>query len=142
MEEFAYHVFTSANSQPQYAEEQEALFHNQQYQNQQPRQQPSLEEVYVQSQQNKQRNHLGPSDQQPPPIPRVPEAPSINRSNQIPQQEPPPPRKFQQQMAEGRDRHDPTTTDSRPDYSFAPPEEAVERVAHSYDVYGQPIDSR
>ena len=150
IEEFAYHVFSSVNTQQQYAEESEPMLQNHQYQNHRSHpQQPSLEDVYVQNQQRQRNNAaLAPSplpNHQPPPLPRVSEAGSHPRGSQ-----PPEDRRDITRIRELRQAQQqagpPTAVDrsnrDNTEYGFPNSEGSLEKVAHSYDSYGRPVPSR
>lgn len=148
IEEFAYHIFSTVNTQQQYPEEQEPILQNHQYHNHQPQQhQPSLEDVYVQNQQ-RQRNNVGslaPSplpNHQPPPIPRVNEVPPLSRSSQ-PQEERRDIARIrelrQAQQHGGPSNAVERSTQDTSDFGFPNSEGSVEKVAHSYDTYGRPL---
>ena len=111
MEEFAYHVFTSVSTQPQYIEDQEHAFSNHHYQNHQPQpQHASLEDVYVQSQQRQHRNAPSTSapsplpNHQPPPVPRVSDIPPLSRGSQPQDQNATHSRKLQE-PPDAKERH-------------------------------------
>ena len=151
IEEFAYHVFSTVNTQQQYAEDSEPVLQSHQYQNHQPQQQqPSLEDVYVQNQQ-RQRNNvgaLGPSplpNHQPPPVPRVNEVAPLSRGSQ-PQDERRDITRIRelrqaQQQAGPLTAIDRTNQDNT-DFGFPNSEGSIEKVAHSYDTYGRPVPAR
>lgn len=150
IEEFTYHVFSSVNTQQQYAEDSEPILQNHQYQNHQTHaQQPSLEDVYVQNQQ-RQRNNvvLAPSplpNHQPPPLPRISEVGPLARGSQ-PQED----RRDITRIRELRQTQQQTgppaamerTNRDNAEYGFPNSEGSVEKVAHSYDSYGRPVPSR
>ena len=151
IEEFAYHVFSTVNTQQQYAEESEPMLQNHQYQNHQPQQQhPSLEDVYVQNQQ-RQRNNvgaLGPSplpNHQPPPVPRVNEVTSLSRGSQSQEERRDITRirelRQAQQQAGPLTAIDRTNQDTT-EYGFPNSEGSFEKVAHSYDTFGRPVPAR
>lgn len=146
IEEHAFYVFSTIDTQQQFAEEQE--LQNHQYANHQQSQHQSLEDVYVQQRQKQRQNEVensGPSplpNHQPPPIPRVSEIPALSRGSQ-PQDQASymtrslPERQVQQQGG-------PTTAvdrsnQPRPGYGFSTSEDHVEKVVHSFDSYGRPI---
>ncbi|KAL9124807.1 MAG: hypothetical protein Q9217_005904 [Psora testacea] len=150
IEEFAYHVFSSVNTQQHFIGEQEQIIHNNQFVNQQHPQDVSLADVYAQQRQKQQQNSigsLGPSplpNHQPPPIPRVSEVPPLSRGSQQTDDSMyisrnPPTRQSKQQSGPlAIDRSNPP----RSNYGFPHPEEQVEKVAHSYNSYGEPVPSR
>ena len=151
IEEFAYHVFSTVNTQQQYNDEQEQMMQNNQYVNHQHPQDVSLVDVYAQQRQKQQQNNLGslgPSplpNHQPPPIPRVSEVPPLSRSSQQSDESMymsrnAPARQIQQQSGPqiAIDR----TSQPRSNYGFPNSEGQVEKVAHSYNSYGEPIPSR
>ena len=151
IEEFAYHVFSTVNTQQQFADE-EPMLQNHQYQNHQPQQQhPSLEDVYVQNQQKQQRNNvgaLGPSplpNHQPPPIPRVNDVPPLSRGLQ-PQEERRDITRIRELRQSQQQGGSLTTIErssqSTSEYGFPDSESQIEKVAHSYDSYGRPVPSR
>ncbi|KAL8712770.1 MAG: hypothetical protein Q9220_002978 [cf. Caloplaca sp. 1 TL-2023] len=150
IQEVTYHVVPTSTGQ-QYAEEQEQLIPNHHYSTNQQNSQPSLEEVYVQQRQKQQQSSLGvlgPSplpNHQPPPVPRISEAPPVSRNPQ-PEQTSFMPRG----LAERQSQHQNvplTAIDTRqsPHANYGFPsanEDQIETVSHSYDSYGRPIQSR
>ena len=151
IEEFAYHVFSTVNTQQLYMDEQEQMMQGNQYVNHQQPQDVSLADVYAQQRQKQQQNStgsLGPSplpNHQPPPIPRVSEVPPLSRGQQhseesmyLPRN--PPTRQGQQQGGPltAIDRSNPP----RSNYAFPHQDQQVEKVAHGYNSYGEPVPSR
>lgn len=152
IQEVTYHVVPTTNSHQQYAEEQEQMLQNHHYTNNQPQQQ-SLEEVYVQQRQKQQQQQsnmgvLGPSplpNHQPPPIPRVSEIPPLSRGSQQPEQASFMSRSLPERQAQHQ--NPPLTAiDTRnpphSGYGFPTAEESIEKVSHSYDSFGRPIQPR
>lgn len=152
IEEFAYHVFSSPSTHQQYVDEQEQIIQNNQYLNRQEPQSISLEKIYAANQrQTSQQNNIGslaPSplpNHQPPPVPRINEVPGLSRGSQQ-SEEPvymarnPSSRQSQQEgrPLSGADR----SNQSRSDYDYANSEAPVEKIAHSYNQYGQPVPSQ
>ena len=116
---------------------------NNQYSNHQQPQEVSLADVYAHKQKTGNIGSLGPSpipNHQPPPVPRVNDTTQSSRSQ--PSEEPvymsrnPSARQSQSERSQQNRPNDPRTA-----FDFAN-EESVEKVAHSYDAYGQPIPSR
>ena len=151
IQEVTYHVVPTTNSHQQYPEDQEQMLQNHHYPNNQQPQQPSLEEVYAQQRQKQHQSNmgiLGPSplpNHQPPPIPRVSEIPPLSRGSQQPEQASFMSRSIPERQAQHQNapltaidtRNSPHTS-----YGFPPAEESIERVSHSYDIYGRPIPPR
>ena len=155
MEEFAYHVFTSVNSQPQYPDEQEQMLQNHQYPNHKAQQQhSSLEDVYLHSQQKQQRtnpNALGPSpipNHQPPQIPRMSDVQQVGRMSHQPEQGALPSRKYHDLVEEKERQLLPPVTaidrsnKSRSEYGIPQSDEALERMPQNYDAYGRHLPQR
>jgi len=153
IEEFAYHVFSSASAQQQYAEEQEPLFPNHQFSNHQPPQHQSLEDVYVQQRHRHQQsnvNSLGPSllpNHQPPPIPRVSDIPPLSRSSQPHEQASYMTRSLPERQPQRQDTALTATDRSRlgssdPIAFTNERDDSIEKLARSYDSYGRPMPSR
>lgn len=151
IQEVTYHVVPTSTSHQQYAEDQEQMLQNHHYNNSQPPPQPSLEEVYVQQRQKHQQNSLsalGPSplpNHQPPPIPRVSELSSLSRGSQQPEQAAFMTRSFPERQAQLHNA--PLTaidTRNSPNagYGFPAVEGPIEKVIHSYDCFGRPVQSR
>ena len=151
IEEFAYHVFSTPNTHQQYVEEQDQIMQSNQYVNHEQPQDVSLADVYAQQRQKQQHNDvrsLGPSplpNHQPPPVPRVNELPPLSRGSQHLDQQMYISRNpaNRQSQTEGRpvtaiDR----SSQSRSTHDFPHPDDQVEKVAHSYNSYGQPIPAR
>ena len=147
--EVSYHVVPTTIAQQSMAEEQEHILQTHQYQNQIPQQ--SIDEMYAQQQRQKhQQNHAGPPsipNHQPPPIPRVSEAPPLMRSQ--PAEQATYMARSQPEVQIMASRGPITSIDTRdpshPNYGFpqmGTPDDQVEQVSHSYDVYGQQIPSR
>lgn len=148
IQEVTYHVVPTTAAQQQLADDQDQMLqHNHEY-NQQMAQQ-SLEEVYVQ-QRHKQPNHvsmMGPSmsNHQPPGVPRVSEVPHLSRSSQSSEQA----SYMSRSLPETHVLSQPgpiTSTDTRNSlrsgYDFPVNDDQIEKVAHSYDAYGQQVPSR
>ena len=149
--EVSYHVVPTTIAQQSMAEEQEHLLQNHQYQNQMPQQ--SIDEIYAQQQRQKQQqNHtgvLGPSpipNHQSGSISRVLEAPPLARSQPAEQatymsrSHP-----EVQMMSRGPVTSIDTRESTRQNYGFPQigvPDDQVEKVSHSYDIYGHEIPSR
>ena len=150
IQEVTYHVVPTTNSHHQYAEEQDLLQNHHYPNNNQQAPQASLEEVYLQQRQKQQQNNLGilgPSplpNHQPPPVPRVPDIPSLTRSSQQPE-----PTSFMaRSMSERPLQHQAppmTAIDTRhqpQSYGFPSGDDQIEKVSHSYDTYGRQVPTR
>ncbi|KAL8715658.1 MAG: hypothetical protein Q9225_006341 [Loekoesia sp. 1 TL-2023] len=153
MQEVTFHVVPTAVSQ-QFAEEQEQILQNHHYTNNQQQQQPqppSLEEVYVQQRQKQQQSSLGvlgPSplpNHQPPPVPRTSDLPPISRASQQPEHS----SFMSRSLSERQPQHQNpplTAIDARQSphagYGYTSNEDQIEKVSHSYDAYGRPIQPR
>ncbi|KAL8958637.1 MAG: hypothetical protein Q9193_004346 [Seirophora villosa] len=150
IQEVTFHVVPSMTNH-QYADEQEHLIQNHHYANNQQQQQPSLEEVYVQQRQKQQQSSLGvlgPSplpNHQPPPVPRSSDMPPTSRASQQSEHSSYMSRTFSERQPQHQ--NPPLTAiDTRQSphagYAFPPNEDQIEKVSHSYDAYGRPIQSR
>lgn len=142
IEEFAYHVFSSSGTHQQYLEEQEQLAQNSQYSNHQQPQEVSLAEVYAQKQKTNNVGSLGPSpvpNHQPPPVPRVNEVPPLSRGSHT-SEEP----VYMSRDPPSRQSHRGVNARSNETrgYDLSQQDEPVEKIAHSYNSYGQPVPSR
>ncbi|KAL9005086.1 MAG: hypothetical protein Q9188_002106 [Gyalolechia gomerana] len=156
IQEVTYHVVPTVANQ-QYTEEQEQMLQNHHYTNshqqqlQQQQQQPSIEEVYVQQRQKQQQSSLGvlgPSplpNHQPPTVPRTSDLPSTNRASQQPEHSSFMSRSFSERQPQHQNppltaidtRQAPNTG-----YGFPSNEDQIEKISHSYDGYGRPIQAR
>ncbi|MCJ1284342.1 hypothetical protein MMC26_003673 [Xylographa opegraphella] len=151
IQEVTYYVVPTASAQQQLGDNQEQMLQqNHDYANQHMAQ-PSLDGVYVQQRHRPQANHVAmlPSaslpNHQPPPPSRVTELPLLGRSSQPSEQA----SYMSRSLPETHilSRSGPLTSidtrhSSRPGYDFPVSEDQIERVAHSYDVYGQEIPTR
>lgn len=156
IQEVTYHVVPTVANQ-QYTEEQEQMLQNHHYTNshqqqlQQQQQQPSIEEVYVQQRQKQQQSSLGvlgPSplpNHQPPTVPRASDLPPTNRASQQPEHSSFMSRSFSERQPQHQNppltaidtRQAPNTG-----YGFPSNEDQIEKISHSYDGYGRPIQAR